>query len=773
MADDFDWTVIEEGPQSDDRDPSPEPSAPTRPASPRWPFIGVATAAVAALAVGLALFWPHDGDTQLRANLAAVAGAELRPVPLPYAIRSQSALAVESVAEDGERLNVTFGFTATLVDGTPLRFRLERVLTAEGGVLKKDAAAVDETLVTITARASNPRIELEAQVVDRDFLEREVAPYLADIGARACAIWSCWGDSSIRLSFTLTDPAAGRTAFEPIGGSWMLAAMSNLYRTAQPVLPPPHVAGVPADPATLEAYRRTLAMRMLPRFANQIAGPVGRPDVGAANDTLVAALAARTSLLLGLEIRAADALSTPPVTTGQLTDPDLSSRDLAQQALWRFNAVFGPTLNPVEKDVWRQISRSDPDVLSAMAEAMAQSGWQPEQALGLLTDSDVVQRAVQRLTGESWSLLVQCQTRSQVLGRDLRPTVGGELPANWQDLDFYPISGDGSFLPMMLAHQPALLDRTTGLAWWLPTASLAGGRASWMSWIDSDTIQIEPLTWEGQPNGIRVHVNRATDGRLTFNTDSGDNTATWNRVPSPDSPYIFEALPDTDMSGNFMRSGLIHESGARVVDYGLAAAPAVNAVTGEFVVLSRDLTTAEYLVTIYSGPTDTVGTVVWRSATEAHLGAGPHKGVVAWETVGHRVLVALEAAQVVSRPENEAGVWIIDPGAARSRRLDWVPGSISPELFWQVAADGRYAALSTPGTVTLVDLAGDQPPRLLSGAADIFWAPHGSALALTMPDGLRIFADPNDVEPRWTTSDTTCSNLIWNPTSAQPAVSGP
>lgn len=125
--------------------------------------------------------------------------------------------------------------------------------------------------------------------------------------------------------------------------------MSNLYRTAQPVLPPPHVAGVPADPATLEAYRRTLAMRMLPRFANQIAGPVGRPDVGAANDTLVAALAARTSLLLGLEIRAADALSMLPATTGQLTDPGLSSRDLAQQALWRFNAVFGPLLTRSRK----------------------------------------------------------------------------------------------------------------------------------------------------------------------------------------------------------------------------------------------------------------------------------------------------------------------------------------------------------------------------------------------------------------------------------------
>lgn len=277
---------------------------------------------------------------------------------------------------------------------------------------------------------------------------------------------------------------------------------------------------------------------------------------------------------------------------------------------------------------------------------------------------------------------------------------------------------------------------------------------------------------EGQPNGIRVHVDRATDGRRPFYTDSGDNAATWNRVPSPDSPYIFEALPDTDMSGNFMRSGLIHEFGARVVDYGLAAAPAVNAVTGEFVVLSRDLTTAEYLVTIIP-----VRPTRWARSS----GAVRPKPILApartrvWSPgrPSAQQVVALEAAQVVSRPENEAGVWIIDPGAARSRPLDWVPGSISPELFWQVAADGRYAALSTPGTVTLVDLAGDQPPRLLSGAADIFWAPHGSALALTMPDGLRIFADPNDAEPRWTTSDTTCSNLIWNPTSAQPAVSGP
>ncbi len=765
MTDPLDWQILDA--KAPEEPEPPLTSPPDQPVSGRrWWWIGGLIGGAALVALVAPYLLSSSRETQLHTTVSAVVASEPRISPIAYAITTLGPLQVDAITDVGDgRVRASLSYTATDVDGLTLRFTLDRSLKPEGTLLASDPAAVDETVITLHGSPQTPRVDLDILAGDSEFIIRDVAPYLEDVARRACGVWSCPEGTTARLSLTQTSPGAGEQAIEPLDGSWLLASGAETPAQTSVSLPAPILAGQPADPASLDSYRRRLAMRLLSTLARQLVDLAGQPGAST-NSALVAdALAARTAALLNLEAASVGTAHPDAEDAGLISDSPAGPRVVAERALLRLNAFLGEPGSPLERELWSRLQRAPTDVIGAAVELAHETRLPPEAVMDLVWGGGLTHAVVRQLTRPDWLAQLACVDGVHVVGAGGHGAVKWDTLAASRVLEVGPLSADGTYQALVFAGQPLLLDIASGHVWWMVWPDPVPGRSPRFAWGESSGMGIVDTmgAWVAQ---IKFDPTYAS----LFRTPVANSASyRWEggvyRVSLPDATggdsRVFRAQQVTDSKGNV------------VADWGLAAWPSLNPRTGEIAVLSRveDPTASlEYRITIYANPTDPTGRVVWRSSDFGWTA----DQTLAWAAIqwigdDHDVVG-------IVRPASDGYytplpvVWRTDPDTAQSVELPTLKLASSTIFDFSVSADGEYVALVSaaaqgPGTrasvVSTLDgelvNAFDLPGGLLT------WAPSGHVFAFEGGGRPEVYAQPEDHAPIWSLSDTGCANLVWRP----------
>lgn len=784
MTDPLDWEILE------DQDPEAGPSdaevsrpaqPPGRSATPRWWWIGGLIPLVAAAAWALRGLMPDSGETQLRAGVATLAAAEPRAVPIPFAIRVIGQPQVEQLADDGAgRVNATLVFTATDVDHQTLRFQLERadVVTARNG-LQPDPRDLGATRLTLAAADGYPHLELELFAEDEAFIREEIAPYLNDVANEACRVWSCPDNAIARFSFTQTEPGPGQEPLEPLAGSWMLAGATETFNVSPARLPAPSVAGRPADAQTLAAYRRRLALRLLPLLARGVSEPRGRPMPTTAQPIAVVALATRTAVLLGLEPQTVAAAQPSIDDAGLINAVDIRREELAARLLPRLNVLLGQPGSQLERDVWSRLGSAPIELNEAVVAAARAMGRPPEAAFAYYFGNDLADAVLGKLRAPGWVARASCLSSIQFYGPDGASAVSWNASMARPVLDFVRLSSDGALQPMLLAGRPLLLQTATGRLSWIPEADDEPTTGVVLAWENARTL----LIMDGQ-SGNRV-------SEVTVD-DSGPNPLKFVELPAlpeatstyrwPGTDYVF-ALPDTTGpdSRAFRAIEIRAADGTVVSDWGDAAWPTRNDLTGEVAALSRVPGAdgnVEYRITIYTGPTDTPGRVIWHSRDIGWtVREPPTFAAIDWSAQARLIVGVLLPSSEPPSYRSIPVIWKVDLNSGLASELPTTGLAPLPLYGTRVSPDGRFLAVISAadnGIGTQTQLVRLADGATMAGFDDVpgylEWAPTGHAFALFGLSQILVYHGPEEPDPFWTLDDARCSLINW---AAESSVAAP
>ncbi len=772
MPDDFEWDITE-----DDETPPPATPAeanqpvaaePARRAPSTRLWLGLILI-VALLALG-GVWWSSRDQQQgqLTTTVTAMVNDERGPAPLPFGLTNLSTRILKSLTDEGAgRIAATLSFTATLADGTPLTFTVDRTYTAEGTLLRREQSPSDEEVSVLAPAISSARVEFEVLGADREFIQRDVAPYLNEVARRACELWACPPDAFVHVSFTATNKGSPAARVD-LAGSWQLALSDRLRGLTVVRVAPPHLAGVPADAVTLDAYRRTLALHILPLLADAVVEPEGRPFASRITG-VVDALVARTAVHLGLEPKSAVSAVPPDDDHGPLNDLTLSQTQTAERAFRRLNALLGPTHQEVERLTWRRLGTAKQvDATAAIVGAFAQEDRDPADALVLLFGSRPAQAALDLLTEKSWVARVECQDR--VVQFSPESTDVFQLGTDIERSIFQLQDGspDGRWQPISLANAPALLDQHTGKLLWLPFAGGVNDYGISLQWLSNTEIGL--ASFGDEVSMYRVGIVDAIDGTVELSVTPFEWV--YQQFPPDQSETHLEWTYETNDNDTFSRMRLVRSNGTRVVDFGLATQPVYNPETGEYALL--DLAAdgpygPEYRVRVFQGPDDTEGRIVWESHNKAlHAEPPPHSGAIAWIPRTHQIALVIQTVESLRDMYVEAGFWIIDPATAESSRLWWQPVNGIRSQSFALSGDQSLLALtnwdsgSPAATVQIVSVeAGDTIRTFSLFNGQLSWAPTGQGFVLVDTDGVKVFPAPDQPNPTLREVGDHCGRVSW------------
>lgn len=776
MSDDFEWNITED----DEAPPSATPAESNRPGvlepTKRAPstrlWLGLILI-VALLALG-GVWWSSRDQQQgqLNRTVTDMANNEHGPAPLPFGLTGVSSLSLQSLTDQGAgRIAATLTFSATFADGTPLTFQLDRTYTAEGTLLRREQPASDEAASVLAPATSRARVEIEVLGADREFIQQDVAPYLNDIARRACELWACPPDAFAYISFTASDSRPS-TEQVNLAGSWQLVIDDRLRGSSVVRVAPPHLAGVPANAATLDAYRRMLALHMLPLLADAVVEPDGRPLASRVNG-VVDALVARTAVHLGLEPASALAILAPDDDAGPLNDLARGQSGAAERTFGRLNVILGPAHQEVERMTWRRLgTAAEVDATTAIISAFAADNRDPADAFTLIFGKSDGRATLDMLRRDRWLARAECQdglvqfypehTEIAYWGTDIERPV----------LHLYDASPDGRWQPLSLAGAPILLDQRTGKVYWLPYAESSNTYGIVAQWLTNDELGLASIG--DQVRTIRVGLVDAPDGSVEFAVKPFE----WVHLQFPPDQAETHLEWTYELNGNdtFTRMRLVRRNGTLVVDFGLATQPVFNPDTGEYALL--DLIPdgphgPEYRVRVFSGPDDAEGRIVWESSNKAlYAELTPHSGAIAWIPRTHQIALVVQTVESLRDMYVEAGFWIIDAETAESERLWWQPVNGIRAQSFALSGDQSYLALtnwdsgSPAATVQIVSIdSGDTLRTFSLFNGQLVWAPMTRAFALVDTDGVRLFAAPDQPAAAVSAGGSSCSRVIWG---AQP-----
>lgn len=782
MPDDFEWDIIEDEESSPPGTPEavspPVAAEPARrvPSTRFW--LGVILV-VALLALG-GVWWSSRDQQQgqLSHTVTDMVNDERGPAPLSFGLTGLSGPNLKSVTDKGSgRIAATLTFTATLADGTPLSFTIDRTYTAEGTLLRREQLPAEEASSVLAPATSSARVEFEVLGADREFIQRDVAPYLNDIARRACELWACPPNAFVRVSFTAANRGSSTSRLD-LAGSWELALADSMRGITVVRVAPPHLAGVPADAVTLDAYRRTLALQILPLLADAVAEPEGRP-LASRITGVVDALVARTAVHLGLEpVSVLKAVPTDD-DSGPLNDVTLSQTQTAERAFRRLNALLGSTHQEVERLTWRRLgTASQVDATAALISAFAEEDRDPATALAVVFGTRPARAVLALLTRQSWIARVEC--RDSIVQFDPQGTdvfqLGSDIErSTFQLLDTSP---DGRWQPMSLGKAPIVLDRNTGRLFWLPFADGVNDYGISLQWTANNELGLASIG--DQVRTVRVDISEGVDGVVEFAVTPFE----WLYQPFPpdQTETHLEWTYETNGNDTFTRMRLVRSNGTRVVDFGLAAPPAYNPETGEYALL--DLTPdgphgPEYRVRVFSGPQDETGQIVWESANKALVAeAKPHSAALTWIPRVHKIALVIQTVESLRDMYVEAGFWMIDPKALESERLWWQPVNGIRAQNFTLSGDQDFLALSNfdsgsfAATVQIVSVdTGDTIRTFSLFNGQLAWAPTGHPFAILDSEGVKFFSAPDQPSAALGATGADCWRVDWgtDPISAVPA----
>lgn len=767
MTDPLDWQILDDkAPEDPEPPPAPPPDRPPSRSRAWWVGGLLAGGALAAFAVRVLI--PQSTETQLHTTVLSVVAGQPHLSPIDFGIASLGPIQVDAIDDAGDgRIRASLSYTATDVDGQALRFSLERSLVTEGTLLASDPDAIDDTVVTLSGSGRAPVIELAVLAADRDFVERDVAPYLDEVARRACELWACPAWTTAHLALTQTGPGAGELALEPIAGSWMLASVAETFSEAPAALPAPALAGRPADPATLDAYRRRLALRLLPLLARSVIEPPGQPT--SVNNALVAgALAARTAVLLGLEPTSVAAAQPAADDAGLVSDSPALRSVLAERAVLRLNAFLGEPGSALERELWMRLQTQPTDVIATAVDLAHSASRPPQEAMDLFFGGAITRVVLSQLTRPDWTAQLACVDGVHVAGATGSSAVRWDTLAIDRALELGPVSGDGTYQALVFAGHPLLLETATG-------------RLLWMVWPDPIPGRSPRFTWDDSAGFAGAFAANDALGAWAAQIKFGPAIQTRAIDALGPAPYRWQgdtyrvSLPDTTGidSRVFRAQQVVDANGVVVADWGQAAWSSRDSRTGEIAVLSRiedTSTLTEYRITVYANPTDPVGRVVWRSSEFGWSADRPLAwAAIQWAGDSHELIG-------IVRPANEDHyvplpvVWRTDPDTARSAELPALKLASATIFDFSVSADGEYLALVStaaqgPGTRTsIVSTIDGELVNVFDLAGGLLkWSPTGHAFAFQGGDRPDVYAQPEDHAPIWSLHDTGCANPVWRP----------
>lgn len=774
MSEPLDWQILDDDPAAEPEPPATETSPPPVAPKRRWPAIGLGIAALAIAALSLPWLLANPREAQLEASVTTVAGMEPRLIPIPYAIRSASAFDVETVLQDTDgRIHATLSYASTLFDGTPLRFSLERDYVTVGTTLQRDEAQEHPALATLANADDAGRIVIKALPVDHDFLGTEVEPYLEDLAQAACAAWSCPETARVTLNFSVLTPEPDHAeALEPVAGSWLLAGAVEARFLSSAQFPAPHLAGVPADAVTLDVYRRMLGLRVLHLLARSVAEPLGRPLPSTAQAILVSALAARTGAHLGLEPAAVASALPASDDVGLITGSPDRRATLAPRALLRLNAFLGEPGSLLERELWQAISAEPVDVVRLAVRLARRNDLPPAAAFELVLGRATARELLDELARPDWSAQIQCQQAVHVYGDSGARSITWDTQNAEQVLRLYPLSPDGALQPLILLNQPLFLRTSDATLHWLtlPYDQQAGLQD--LYWVGRRTLA--GYTPELGIASVVVAVDDTAPGRLAFDVSRAATTEDPFSLPWHGTD-VFLRLADTTSENDervFRSMQVVDAAGSLIADWGNAVFPSLNLNTGEVAVLSltEDETgLPEYRLTIYAGPADRAGRVVWRSSQFGWtLRPEPAFAAVYWNTALNEVVGFMIPRAEAPGWQSQPLLWRVDPRTGDATELPLAGETASGGVWFSVSADGQYFALTGSSDDALqfhteiLTLSDGAVIRRLEQAT-IDWALQGSMLAVSSADDIAFYEAPEDPEPIWAVGASGCNQVIWRP----------
>lgn len=789
----FEWVVSENGFEVEAEKlgpPRPEPAPQsTKPRElwhlPRrltWQYVVLPTIAVIAAVWGY-VQW-RDGQTQeqIRHGLV-ISGAQtpahlplnfLRPAELPADAPQLQSL---TPLDDGSmRVNATYTFVAP--DGAKVKFVVPLRFERRDDLWSFAGALTDPSPDSLHKRSS-PHLDLRYLGSDVDFMMETLGPYLDEVLTTACEAWTCAEDTRVSLDFTrpATARRADNTAYA--GGAADDPLLLHILSTggASPsrdtlALPPPHVAGYPADDESLQLYRRTIALQTLMQLTRVISPAAETPP----DNLMFYALLIRQAARWRLE--SPEILAIPgdgkrlSIESLSLPAGGVESGRTLRGVLALLDELLRGQPQEIEDDIFRT-ARERGDTFVAMFKLLGElgeRGIKPEEILRRM------QRVLDPADGGAWrlqptfrpELILTCDTGLYAYGsgrvQRLLPSPA-EGPGLWA-ADWSP---DGRRLALGTFFLSFSLDLETGETRWTPDVSgealsvpvgfTAGGALAYhrLAWPSDSVFDFAGVEWRVFEPGSIAPARTGARGKWSMGFlpfQAGPSL-------SPDRQWAVVAeQPGASESGLTRFSVIPAEGGASLgprtaympawsPDSRLAYfSPTTNAATPLQLMVWDDVKTQE---------TRTILTFDWQPAS------GSESPQVVWSPAGDRLAFILgtdDAERValgVIAPNGE-GLQLIGVDSSAIEGFAFSPDS--QVLAVQLSEQEQH-------NLILYDSSTLRPIRTLIGWwRDFSWAPDGQVLlfngsgvfTLNAPTGLRLNQPARLM-------DGNCRNPLWRPTA--------
>ena len=859
MSDDLlNWTITH-APDLDE--PSPEPEKPTAPAHPAqthhkisrvtWLILG--SLMLTSVATLTAFTLGNHGRIQREVRQvvreeeqAAVAGdvARLTPLidagdprwaaaqtrwaqnrqaaPLPlgplYAVREAGEIqSVENFTADVVRVDVAHQFIAP--DQASLTFILPQFYRYADGQWKRrppPAAYWGEA-----SQYHGSHLDISYYTVDAAFVEKDLAPYLDEALAKACAAWACPVDLRFSLYFTADLPPNGYAdvATEtwprdaPLLFNLLAASRTEWQSNTALLLPLPHLTGYPADERSKYFYRRALALQVLTQAAVQLTRYQAFDQT---HNAFLYALAARMGVQLGLE---------PPQVRTSLPGSRFNAALLWD---WRQVESSRAALTPGERgeilegalSVLNQLLAGQPvEAEIRLLHGLRSKRGGPVEWLsaGLGLSPGDTRRRLFDAVADAYRLRVTNPTIYEfVLGCETGALLGARYTAepeplfaeDYADALITSWSPDGRRLMVALPNHLAVVDFDSRRVTPLPDEFLTlQGQEIWASntvvayptlsnqapgefdpaqyelkffdtanaaWLPAsltgvpeyvpspDRTMAAVVRFDDDPNNPEIALTSALGGPLTP-VDDGLSPA-W----SPDGQALAYVQPDTQGTSAALRLAEVTPPGM----YPVKAGDTLTGIAARFNLSVEALLAANSLPDpnsifagqrlVIPGSTTTFAPPTYELLSPAALSGFPYLSQPVWSPRGD--LVAFVAW-------NDARDWftlgLVRPDGRWRSTLELSAINLEQLAF---SADGNYLAFvlwGHPGGLapqTVIYNTANGASLTLNNTRAYTWISKGHAIVTLAGDGLYYITEPGSrrVQPI-KLSDQRCSDILWNP----------
>ncbi|MGH2524076.1 MAG: hypothetical protein ACRDH2_16340, partial [Anaerolineales bacterium] len=424
----------------------------------------------------------------LRLGLAQTGRAAPLPLPLLRPVRQAGVVrSVETLAQNMARVGVARQFTAP--DGAVVTFALPQFYQFSNGTWRRIPPPDQQSLER--RRHSGPHVEIGYEVGDAAFVEKNLAPYVDDVLARACAKWDC--PATFKIGLNLVHSTTGASFWDypsPLPGDPWLFALSPPQFTRWPGnilnLPSSQSVGYPVDDASTDLFKRAIALQALFVAADQLVFYEGGQDQ--AQNGFLYALVARMAAQLGLELPEVDDILSTPEAHASIwnSGPDIPPPTALHSALAVLNWLLRDQPPDAETRLLRALRQAtgpeewlalglglSPEAAGAKLRAAIESTYQAE-----------LNYRVAELPFDSYDFALGCENGPALFSLDSAQPYY-LLPDYRSEAYLLSRSRDGTQLALMLRDQPVILDLSARKLYALPGATREN--LAKLQWI-TDTV---------------------------------------------------------------------------------------------------------------------------------------------------------------------------------------------------------------------------------------------------------------------------------------------